>query len=203
MRKRSWSWLLVVSAAALAGCGSPRPMRYYTLEAPATGMHAEEGTYAVSLLVGNLSAPHVLRDDRIAYGMTDVELGLYWEHRWAEPPPEMLETMLVQKLRASGQYKTVQRISSRARGDYILRGHISSLNEVDLPTGVIGRFAMQLELFQPKTGTVVWTQAYTHDEPVSGKKVNNVVEALQKNVDAGLDQLTSGLNQYFAAHAGK
>lgn len=190
-------------AAAAAGCGSPRPMRYYTLEAPATRMHSEEGTYPVSLLVGNLSAPHVLRDDRIAYGMTDVEMGLYWEHRWAEPPPEMLETMLVQKLRSSGQYKTVQRISSSARGDYILRGHISSLNEVDLPAGIIGRFAIQLELFQPKSGTVVWTQAYNHDEPVSGKKVNDVVEALQKNVEAGLDQLTAGLNEYFAAHAGK
>jgi len=203
MRKGLWSVVLAGGALALAGCGSPRPMRYYTLEAPATNMHSEEATYPVSLLVGNLSAPHVLRDDRIAYGMTDVEMGLYWEHRWTEPPPEMLETMLVQKLRASGQYKTVQRISSSARGDYILRGHISSLNEVDLPSGVIGRFAVQLELFQPKTGVVVWNQAYSHDEPVNGKKVNDVIEALQKNVDAGLEQLTSGLNQYFAAHLGK
>src|SRR5690349_7014957 len=121
MRKGLWSVVLAGGAMALAGCGSPRPMRYYTLEAPATNMHSEEATYPVSLLVGNLSAPHVLRDDRIAYGMTDVEMGLYWEHRWTEPPPEMLETMLVQKLRASGQYKTVQRISSSARGDYILR----------------------------------------------------------------------------------
>src|SRR5690349_5997622 len=121
MRKSLWSLLLVASAAALAGCGSPRPMRYYTLEAPATSMHSAEEMYPVSLLAGNLSAPPILRDDRIAYGMTDEELGLYWEHRWAEAPPEMLETMLVQKLRASGQYKTVQRISSSARGDYILR----------------------------------------------------------------------------------
>ena len=74
---------------------------------------------------------------------------------------------------------------------------------MDLPTGIVGRFAMQLELFQTKTGTVVWAQSYSHDEPVAKKKVNDVVEALQKSVQAGLNELTAGLDTYMAAHAGK
>jgi cholesterol transport system auxiliary component len=192
-----------LGAMLAAGCGSARPMRYYTLDRPAANAQPADSAYAVSLLVGRISAPHVLRDDRIAYGMTDVEMGLYYEHRWSEPPPEMLETMLVEKLRASGKYKAVQKITSSSRGDYILRGHLSSLNEMDLPSGIAGRFAMQLELFQPKTGTVVWTESYSHDEPVAGKKVNDVVEALQKNVEAGLNQLTAGLDRYFAALSSK
>lgn len=200
MREGVLKIVMLGAVAAMAGCGSPRPMRYYTLEAPATSVHAEVDTYPVTLLVGRISAPHVLRDDRIAYGMTEVELGLYYEHRWSEPLPEMLQTMMVEKLRASGKYKAVQKITSSSRGDYILRGHISSLNEMDLPSGIVGRFAMQLELFQPKTGSVVWTQSYNHDEPVSGKKVNDVVEALKKNVQTGLNDLTAGLDAYLAAH---
>ena len=66
--------------------------------------------------------------------------------------------------------------------------------------GIAARFAIEFELFQPKTGTVVWTFSYAHDEPVSGKTIAAVVEALQTNVRAGLQQAISSLTQYFAAH---
>ena len=99
-----------------------------------------------------------------------------------------------------GQYRTVERISSSARGDYVLRGRLSAFNEVDTPQ-VAARFSIELELFERKSGTVVWTQPYSHDEPVSTKNVPAVVEALQTNVRTGLQQLTSSLSQYFASQA--
>jgi ABC-type uncharacterized transport system auxiliary subunit len=157
----------------------------------------------VSLLVGRLRSTRLLEDDRIVYGLSSVEMGVYNAHRWAEPPPEMIETMLVERLRASGQYESVQRLSGGARGDYVVRGRLLTLKEVDSPSGIVGRFAIELELFRLKTGTVVWTQTYEHDEPVEKKTVNDVVEALQKNVEAGLGQLTASLGQYFASQSTK
>jgi cholesterol transport system auxiliary component len=189
--------------AALAGCGASRPVRFYTLEKPPAGTPATVNPFPVALMVGRLSAPHLLRDDRIVYGMNEVEMGVYSGHRWAEPPPEMLESMLIEQLRATGQYRSVQRLSSAARGDYIVGGRLISLNELDTPSGIVARFAIELELFQPKTGTVVWTQSYQRDEPVARKTVNDVVEALQRNVQAGLSQLTNELGQYFTAQAEK
>jgi ABC-type uncharacterized transport system auxiliary subunit len=112
----------------------------------------------------------------------------------------MIEQLLVEHLRRSGQYKSVQRISSTARGDFLLRGHLESLNEMDEPAGIKARFDIRLELFDQKAGNVVWTGSYSHDEPVAKKSVTEVVESLQKNVNAGLDQLTGSLGQYFAAH---
>jgi len=203
MRERLLTILVAGGLIAAAGCGSPRAMRYYTLEAPTTAMHSGEPAYPITLLVGRISSPHILRDDRIAYGTTSVERGLYFDYRWTEPPSEMLQTMILQQLRGSGKYKTVQRITSSSRGDYILRGHMSSLTEMDLPTGIVGRFAIQMELYQQKSGSVVWTQSYYHDEPVANKKVNDVVEALQRNVQNGLNELATGLEQYFASQAGK
>jgi hypothetical protein len=49
----------------------------------------------------------------------------------------------------------------------------------------------------------VWTDGYSHDEPVEKKSVTAVVESLQKNVNTGLAQLTGNLAQYFASHSAK
>jgi ABC-type uncharacterized transport system auxiliary subunit len=190
----------VTGGCVLAGCVSARAPRYYELTAPPVTAQAGAQQFSVTILVGRLSAPRLLRDDRVVYGMSDVELGVDEYHRWTEPPTEMIEQLLVERLRLSGQYKAVQKISSTARGDFLLRGHLSSMNEIDGPHGIVARFDVQLELFDQKAGTVVWTESYSHDEPVEKKTVSAVVEALQKNVNVGVEQLTTGLAQYFASH---
>jgi len=197
-RLASWTIFLVCLAA---GCVSAKSPRYYRLNLAPVATQSSTAPFQVSLLVGRLSAPRILRDDRVVYGMSDVELGVDEYHRWTEPPTEMIEDLLVQQLRHSGHYKSVQRISSTARGDYLLRGHLSSLNEVDDPAGIKARFNIQLELFDQKSGSVVWTGSYSHDEPVEKKSVTAVVESLQKSVNAGIEQLTAGLAQYFSSHS--
>jgi cholesterol transport system auxiliary component len=203
MQRRAQAIVAAGMLAMLSGCGAARPPKFYTLEKLPAAAPAAAQVYPVSLMVGRLTAPQLLRGDRIVYGMSSVEMGVYTAHRWAEPPPQMIETMLIEKLRATGQYKSVQRLAGASRGDYILRGRLIALNEMDTPSGIVARFAMELELFQPKSGTVVWTQSYEHDEPVAKKTVNDVVEALQQNVEAGLQQLTAELGQYFASQATK
>jgi ABC-type uncharacterized transport system auxiliary subunit len=198
MRRLAWCAISLVCLAA--GCVSAKSPRYYRLSLAPVATQSGTTPFQVSLLVGRLTAPRILRDDRVVYGMSDVEMGVDEYHRWTEPPTELLEDLLVQRLRRSGQYKSVQRISSTARGDYLLRGHLSSLNEVDDPAGIRARFNIQLELFEQKSGSVVWTSSYSHDEPVEKKSVTAVVESLEKSVNAGLEQLTASLAQYFASH---
>ena len=198
MRRLAWCAIFLVCLAA--GCVSAKSPRYYRLSLAPVATQPSAAPFQVSLLVGRLTAPRILRDDRVVYGMSDVEMGVDEYHRWTEPPTELLEDLLVQRLRRSGQYKSVQRISSTARGDYLLRGHLSSLNEVDDPAGIKARFNIQLELFDQKSGSVVWTGSYSHDEPVEKKSVTAVVESLEKSVNAGLEQFTANLAQYFASH---
>ena len=198
MRRLAWCTISLVCLAA--GCVSAKSPRYYRLNLAPAATQSGTAPFQVSLLVGRLTAPRILRDDRVVYGMSDVEMGVDEYHRWTEPPTELIEDLLVQRLRRSGQYKSVQRISSTARGDYLLRGHLSSLNEVDDPAGIRARFNIQLELFEQKSGSVVWTSSYSHDEPVEKKSVTAVVQSLQKSVNAGLEQLTASLAQYFASH---
>lgn len=203
MKPAAHTGLLLALLIALAGCGAARPARYYSLEPPLTNPPVPSPQSSAVLLVAHFTAPHVLRDDRIVYGTSAVELGTYEYHRWAEPPAEMVEFLLIDKLRATGQYKSVQRLSSSARGDYELRGQLVSLNEMDGPGGIVARFALRLELLQQKSGLVVWTGSFQRDEPVARKSVSEVVEALQRNVQSGLGQLAAELGQYFSSYPAK
>jgi ABC-type uncharacterized transport system auxiliary subunit len=199
MRRIQLAAFVLLLAGVVAGCGGSRPVKYYVLDigpAPPTSASAQ---FPVTLLVSRITASHLYRDDRLVYGSGTVELGTYEYERWAEPPAELMQDMVITSLRASGSYRAVSRISSNLRGDYIVRGHLYALDEVQSP-GLAARFTFQLELFDPKSGATVWAGSYTHDEPVNGKKVSDVVEALDRDVRAGLNQLTSELNQYFASH---
>jgi len=188
--------------AMAAGCASTRPTKYYVLDAPATPVATTQAPIPVRLIVGRVTGSRLYHDTRLVYGTSTVQLGTYDYHRWSEPPVGFLQDMLVATLRQSGQYRSVSRMGSSAKGDYIVRGHLDALDEIDKPA-LAGRFTFQLELFDPGTGAVVWSSSYNHDEPVQGKEVSAIVEALDRNVATGLQQLTSGLSQYLAAHVGQ
>ncbi len=189
------------------GCGAARPSKYYQLDAPAPAATSPD-PLPISLLVGRISSSRLFHDDRIIYETSPLELGMYEYHRWAEPPSDMVQGMLVQALRASGQYRSVDRMGSSARGDYILRGRLLALQEVDHPN-IVGRVSFDLELFSVKTGTTVWTQSYSHDEPVTATEtkknkkadvnVGAVVEALNRDLQQGVQQLTADLGKYLAS----
>jgi ABC-type uncharacterized transport system auxiliary subunit len=185
--------LISVMAAA---CSATRPTKYYALDTPAAPSFTQ-APLPVGLVVGHVTASQLYRGSRLVYGWGPVELGTYEYQRWSEPPVDFLQAMLVSSLRASGRYRSVTPLGSFARGDYIVLGHLDALDEIDKPA-LVARFTFQLSLFERATGSIVWSSSYNHDEPVQGKQVSDVVEALGRNVEAGLQQLTEGLYQYLA-----
>ncbi len=194
--------LIILAAGITAACGAARPVKYYVLDsgtAAAPVPDSSSARFPIRLLVGRVTASHLYRDDRLVYGSGPVQLGTYEYQRWAEPPADMIQDMLIRSLQSTGAYRSVSGLRSNARGDYIVRGHLYALDEVEGPV-LAARFSFQIELFDPKTNATVWSDSYAHDEPVTGKKVSDVVEAQDRNVSAGLTQLTSRLGQYFAAH---
>jgi ABC-type uncharacterized transport system auxiliary subunit len=200
MKKSFGALALLFALIVLSSCGSTRPIKYFTLNPTPTptARVSEDSKYPATILVGRITANHLYRDDRIVYGTGGVELGAYEYNRWVEMPTEMLETMLVQKLRSKDEFRSVARISGNMRAEYLLRGHLYSLEEIDA-SPMVAKFSISVELVQIKTNTVVWNDSYTHDQPIPKKTMTDVVEAMRQNVDGGLDQLSSDLEQFFAS----
>lgn len=193
---------IFAAAVLLAGCGAARTSHYYQLGAVNESSRPAVGgeQYPVRILVSPFMSSHLYREDRIVYGSSTEEMGLYQYERWTEPPSEMLHEIIVRRLRGSGRYQEIRSMRSNARGEYILRGHLYDLKEISTGGGLVARVTFEAELLDAKTRNTLWTHPYHHDEPVAGKNVAALVSALDRNVQAGVADLASSLEQYFAAH---
>jgi len=194
--------LLAVSLAAFlaAGCGAARPSKYYQLTVPGDAAPAvDPNAFPVDLLIGRITAPELYREDQIVYSSGGENMGTYEYQRWAEPPIEMIQEVLLRQLRGSGRFRNVNLMRSDVHGDFLLHGHLYDFKEVDAGSPV-ARVTIELELRDIKTGKTVWTHFYSHDEPAAEKDINAVVAALDHNIQQGIAQGRASLEQYFAAH---
>jgi ABC-type uncharacterized transport system auxiliary subunit len=184
----------------LSGCGATRPSRYYQLTVPAEAGAVEKAdAVPVTLLLGQLFTSHLYREDRIVFGNGAEQLGTYEYQRWAEPPTEMIQEVMLRELRSSGRYRAVHYRRSNMQGDFALRGRLYDFKEVDVGQ-MSARVTLELEMRDLKGGATVWTHYYTHDEPTNGKDVPALVAALDKNVQRAVKEVVESLDQYFAAH---
>ena len=203
MRRIAVACGLATILARVTACGAVRPSKFYELDIPETSMApAGAPRFQTDLLVGRIIAPHLYRDDRIVYRTGTTQLGTYEYHRWAEPPADTIESLFVRTLRASGQYRSVQSLRSNARGDYILRGRLHELDEIT-GSSLMARVDFEVELYSQKSGTIVWAHHYNQDEPVNGKKVSDVVDALNRNLKRAIDQVDAGLADHFTKNPPK
>ncbi len=192
---------LMLCLGILSGCGAARPSKFYQLTAVSDRPSgADPSPYAVTLLLGPITSSHLYRDDHIVYTSNGQAMGTYEYQRWAEPPSEMIDDVLLRELRVSGRYQHVYSLRSDVRGDYLLHGYLYDFREIS-GNGLAARVSFEFELRDAKTGATVWTGSYTHDEPVAGKDVPAVVAALDRNVQNGLHEITASLEQYFVAQA--
>jgi ABC-type uncharacterized transport system auxiliary subunit len=187
----------------LAGCGSPKPIKYYAVQIPAVPAPSSH-TYPVDLIVGRLIGSDLLASAPIVYKAGTHEVGTYSYHRWTEAPTEMVQEKLVRLLLKSGQFRSVTGSESKTGGTIkgdglVLRGRLYDFAEVDAEA-ITGLVTMEFELYSRASSKVLWTHFYSQTEPVSAKAVPAVVLALDHNLDRGLKQVVEELSKYLAAN---
>lgn len=191
---------LLLSAVLAAGCGGPIPQsRFYLIELPAAPAPAARQPAPFTVAVMPLRAPNHLEQDRILYRPTAQEVGFYEYHRWAERPGALLTEALAARLRNQRLFQGVWVFDGRAKADYLLRGRLERLEEVDTPGNVAVRVEIAAEMVEVKTNKTVWTASAAHSGPVTQGDVSAVVAEVNRGVDAALKQLTDSLEKFAAA----
>lgn len=194
--------LVTLLCAALLGCGTTRPVKYYRIGIPeAAATPGSSPSFAVTLKVGNIEAPPLMRDGRILYQAGANEVGAYEYHRWVETPDRIVQNSLVRMLRSSGRYPSVDTPASAAKTDYVILGRIHEFAEVDKPE-VFTRISMEIELHDGTTNRTVWSRIYTAEMKVDGKEVADVVQTLDRNLRRGLTEIVGSLEEYLTKQPG-
>jgi ABC-type uncharacterized transport system auxiliary subunit len=151
-------------------------------------------------VVASISGPEILRGSPIAYRIGANEIGIYQYSQWEEPPVEMIQNSLIRLLRESGNYQSVETLSGGSDGQFVVRGRLNDFEEVDGPA-ITGLVSMEFELYDRKSGKVVWTHSYSQSEPATGKEISAVVAALDADLDRGLKEVAAGIDQYFSTNS--
>jgi ABC-type uncharacterized transport system auxiliary subunit len=202
MKRETASILLSLIALLFCGCSSQKPIRYYSIQT-STAPPISNSQQSVSLVVGSLTGPDIFRASAIAYRVGANEIGTYQYSRWVEPPVQMVQSSLIRMLKASGNYQSVASLGSTSEGQFVVRGRLYDFEEVDGAT-ISGLVSMEFELYDRKSGKIVWSHFYSQSEPVEGKEISAIVSALDANLNRGLKEVAVGLNQYFSENrAGK
>ena len=186
----------LLALAALA-CGSAPRTNYYTVNyQPAATGSSGAATSQVGVAVPH--ANHLLRQDRIVYFTNQSELNYYHYHRWAESPAFMVQSLLIRQLRSASLFDDIVPYRAQKGLEYVLRGQLLAMEEVDTATEVKARFGLELELIRQEDAHVVWNGRHTCERLVGTKTVEAVVAVMSECMEETLNTLTRSLSQALA-----
>ena len=196
--------LCVVAAllltAGLSSCGGKiPPTNYYVLELPSVP-RAQAEAFPATAVVAPFRASQMLTQDRIVYRPAAGEVGFYEYHRWAEDPRQTITYTFIGRLQALGTFATVVPLDGRTKADYMLRGRIEKLEEVDYGGGVSVHVRLSAELVSFDDRKLIWQGVTEQKGQVGVGEVSAVVAEMSRAVRAGLDKLTAELDGWVRAN---
>ena len=182
-----------VLAAFLACGGKVPPTLFYVLDLAAPEPAAAPRDRTAVLMP--VRAGRVVGQGRIIYRESREQVGFYEYHRWAEDPEETVTRALRSALLASGTFASVVPFDGRATADFLLRGELLRLEEVDYGGPVRAEAEISLELVDAATGRVEWARAVSRTGEVAASAVPSVVSGMSVAAERAIRQLVKELDE--------
>ncbi len=187
------SRLVAAMSLVWLACGGKIPQtHYYTLNLQAPVPQSER--LDVSAVLQSIRVGKVIDQGRIVHRVSPEEVGFYEYHRWAEEPEARITSALVAALNARGTFASIEPYGPRASADYLLRGELLRLEEVDYGGPVRAACVLSLELIDTKSSKVVWAGTSTAEEEIPVSELRAVVATLSTAAQTAIDQLAGEID---------
>lgn len=187
--------------AMLAACGGKvPPTNYYVLDLPAPEAKPPDAL-PYTAVVMPFRGSEMLLQDRIVYRESPNQVGFYEYHRWAEDPRTTILKSLLNQLRAKGAFDRVVPFEGRTNADYVIRGRLEQLEEIDYGGGVSVQVKISAQLIEASTNRPVWTDTAEATGPVASAEVRAVVEQMSSALRTAVGRLVEGINTHLRSSA--
>ena len=187
-----WSMLL-------AGCSitqSKQEVYHYALSLPSrtTGSASTAQTTAspASLVVRPFTAHQPYNRDRIVYRSSPYQVDFYHYHRWVSKPADMVTTLTRRALQQSHLFSTVYPTPD-APADMRLGGVIRQCEEIDQAQSWQAVLSIDVWLSRSRNASPFWFETYTATQQASKRNPAAVAEAMSRNLQEILQQLSADL----------
>jgi cholesterol transport system auxiliary component len=182
-----------LAAALVAGCSAlspprPPPAREELNSWPQDIPHVRQRD--ASIIVLPPEAGTEFGTTRIVYSQAPFQTRDFRDHEWAEPPPQMIQGLLVKTLEGTGAFRSVLTPPDPARGAYTLRTMLSELVQDYAVSPPLARVRMRVELLNPSG-----QQAASRDVAIEERMP-------AATADAGVAATNAAVSKALAAVAG-
>jgi ABC-type uncharacterized transport system auxiliary subunit len=189
-------WVSIV-VGLLAGCGSVRgpATKYYKLDIPPAPAPVGPSA-AATLRIEPFQTTSLLRQDRLVYLPSPVEVGFYEYHRWAVPPSDTVTKALADQLVKRRLFQSVVISDGGETANYVLRGSVDRLQEVDYMGAVRVQVSMSAVLEDPARREIIWSSAASSESIVAKSDVQAVVAAMGQASQQSIVRLLTDVTKF-------
>lgn len=178
----------------LPACAKVRYPDYYTLALARTlSPKSSEGHPLGVLHVRDFQTAPYLRQGRIVYRESPTEVGFYEYHRWFTDPGTTVTSAIVSALRSSGLFTQVDSEASHVKPDFLLRGQLERLDEIDYGGTVRVEVKLSAQLVNLRTASIVWSGDEGETAQVEKATVNSMVIGMSGAVQKCIDRLLADM----------
>lgn len=200
--------LSVLLALALSGCatlgalqGAGQPLDAYEIRATGSAAVAAGRMLARDLVVETPDVSGALATDRILIRPQPLEARYLPGARWTEPAAQMVQSVLVRGLEATGGLRHVGRRPLGAAGDYALLTELTDL-QAEIPASgaaPLARVRLSARLVREVDARIVATRVFEATAPAASDSAGDVVRAL----DAAMASVMAELSAWTLTRLGR
>ncbi|MDQ2995113.1 MAG: ABC-type transport auxiliary lipoprotein family protein, partial [Pseudomonadota bacterium] len=143
----------------------------------------------LTLMVTTPTASSGYTSKKMIYNQLPYELSSYSRNEWAGPPAEMLEPLLIQKLRDTGYFHAVVTTPFFANRELVLKTHLLELRQdfTTKPSRII--LAVQVELINNRTEHVINSHTFSCSIPTHCNTPYGGVQTANQAANIVLDKV--------------